>query len=325
MTAMARALRLISSLLLGLGLISCGDLTRPFEHHPGSDPNPLLEPGFAFDLGIDPVLGATPTMGRSLAQAVVRELEAFEIAATADPARSGRYLLEGRAEPNPDDSGSPYIQVIHWTLRDPRGGIVGDFSQGVKGDREYWLDEHPGLVQVIGRVAAEAVAGILEEDRAARPSAARRPGGGLLVRPVQGAPGDGDEALTRAVRLAMITAGRSLVEDPGEASYVVEGTVAVDPPAEGRQRVTVVWTVRSGDGGVIGRATQENTVPEHSLDGEWGQMAVLVVAAALEGIEGMMDAYDQSLEDLAGTLTTAPPPALEIPEGLPAAPLPGSP
>ena len=112
----------------------------------------------------------------------------------------------------------------------------------------------------------------------------------VLVRPVRGAPGDGDIALARAIRQAIEARGVRLTEDATLAGYAVAGTVAVGAPSGNRQSVRIVWLVSHIDGRDVGRVTQENQVPAHSLDGAWGRMAAIVAAAAAEDITNTLAA-----------------------------------
>jgi len=43
--------------------------------------------------------------------------------------------------------------------------------------------------------------------------------------------------------------------------------------------------VTTVSGGQVGRAVQENTIPAGTLNGAWGQVAVMVANAAADGVE----------------------------------------
>lgn len=139
------------------------------------------------------------------------------------------------------------------------------------------------MLRAVGRQAAKSIATLIQDqDQPPAPAAERR---GLLVRPVQGAPGDGNQALTRAIRLAMKATAIATTEDPARAAYVLRGAVTVDPPYQGVQKVRVAWVVSTADGRDLGRITQENNLPAARLDGPWGRLAAEVAAAAVEAIE----------------------------------------
>ncbi len=107
----------------------------------------------------------------------------------------------------------------------------------------------------------------------------------ILVKVVEGAPGDGNQALMLAIKQALRIRNFMVTEDPRQAVFLVDGRVEIAPPANGRQRAKVVWTVTTVSGGQVGRAIQENTIPAGSLNGAWGQVAAMVANAAADGVE----------------------------------------
>jgi hypothetical protein len=107
----------------------------------------------------------------------------------------------------------------------------------------------------------------------------------ILVKTVDGAPGDGNQALMLAIKQALRVRNFMVTEDPRQAVFLIEGRVEIAPPASGRQRAKVVWTVTTVSGGQVGRAIQENTIPAGSLNGAWGQVAAMVANAAADGVE----------------------------------------
>jgi len=111
----------------------------------------------------------------------------------------------------------------------------------------------------------------------------------FLIRPVAGAPGDGNEALTSAIKSVMRQKDLTVTEDPRQAGYEVVGQVTVGPPVNGRQQARIVWKVSTVTGDEVGKAIQENAVIAGSLDGELGRVAELVSVAAVNGIEGLFD------------------------------------
>ena len=111
----------------------------------------------------------------------------------------------------------------------------------------------------------------------------------FLIKPVMGAPGNGNRELTTAIKKALRARDLTISDDPRQAGYVVSGKVTVSDPVNGRQRTSIVWTVKTLNGQEVGRAVQENAVRAGSLDGRWGRVAVIVAKAAADGIEGLFD------------------------------------
>ncbi len=107
----------------------------------------------------------------------------------------------------------------------------------------------------------------------------------ILIKTVDGAPGDGNQALMLAIKQALRVRDFMVTEDPRQAVFLIEGRVEIAPPANGRQQAKVVWTISTVSGGQVGRAIQENTIPAGSLNGAWGQVATMVANAAADGVE----------------------------------------
>ena len=117
----------------------------------------------------------------------------------------------------------------------------------------------------------------------------------FLIRPVVGAPGNGNESLTAALKSALRDRDLTISEDPRQAGFIIDGQVDLGEPVNGRQYVKISWAVNTVTGEEVGRAVQENTVVAGSLDGEWGQVAEVVSQAAVRGIQDLFgDAADQT-------------------------------
>ncbi|MDP6788054.1 MAG: hypothetical protein QF830_11620 [Rhodospirillales bacterium] len=88
----------------------------------------------------------------------------------------------------------------------------------------------------------------------------------------------------------MAARGVRLTDDAAKAGYAVAATVTVGAPAGNRQSVRIVWIISRIDGRDVGRVTQENKVPAHSLDGAWGRVAAIIAAAAADDIANTLAA-----------------------------------
>ena len=286
---MSRAAGKIALVLAVLVVYACGSIPQPYRSAPGTPANPLLEPSDGVGIRVAPVEGPTVPMARLLARSVADELKELHVPATAIAESASRYVLHGRTETNEGNAQLPYILIIHWTLFDQTGEIAGTHTQGVEGTWWQWEYGDPRIIRAVGKSAAKPIAAMVtgEGDEPFLPTAPV--GAALLVEPVQGAPGDGNRSLGRALRIALRTAGIILTDDREKADFVLLGTVDVGAAEGGRQRVRIVWAMDTADGRKVGTATQENMVPAHSLDGGWGRVAVLAAAAALEGIEQMLE------------------------------------
>lgn len=101
---------------------------------------------------------------------------------------------------------------------------------------------------------------------------------------VTGAPGDGSSSLRAAIQRELARSGIALADTPSPDTYTVEGRVALGAGADGKQPITIDWSVSDPTGKKLGSVSQKNEVPQGSLDGSWGKTADAAAAAAAQGI-----------------------------------------
>lgn len=99
---------------------------------------------------------------------------------------------------------------------------------------------------------------------------------------VDPAPGDGAEALTKA--LAGALARRAPEADRGCGCYRLHGKVAIATAEAGRTAVRIDWLVASGDGRPIGEITQSKLLSPESIAARWGRIADEAAETAAEGV-----------------------------------------
>ncbi len=102
----------------------------------------------------------------------------------------------------------------------------------------------------------------------------------VLVPPVEGAPGDGQESLTKAIRKQMTGQGYEVVDAPTPGAFIIKGKVAIGPPEGGKQKIKISWVVHDPAGQYLSTATQSPVIPQGSLDGAWGRTADAAAAGA---------------------------------------------
>jgi len=166
----------------------------------------------------------------------------------------------------------------------PRDGDLLELREEDEDERGEAMDE-AALAQSDTRQSARVRPAILSdgEPDQAKPIAWGRPS--FSIRPVSGAPGDGNEVLTIEIKRAMRAQDLTISDDPRQAAYEVIGRVTVGPPVNGRQQARVIWLVNTLDGVEVGKAMQENAVIAGSLNGEWGRVGEIVAQAAANGIQ----------------------------------------
>lgn len=106
-----------------------------------------------------------------------------------------------------------------------------------------------------------------------------------VVQPVTGAPGDGEQSLTTAMKKHLTSAGVKLTEQASGSVYTVRGTVELGAADGGQQPITIRWLVVDPNGEQIDKAVvQRNRIPAGSLDGPWGQVADLAASEAAKSV-----------------------------------------
>jgi len=118
------------------------------------------------------------------------------------------------------------------------------------------------------------------------------PGPPIAVMPVDGAPGDGREALTRAIARSLTQAGHPVTEDFDAAALILAGSVYVVPDDAGQEAVTIEWSLMHPDGRRLGTISQMNTIPAGSLDGAWGPVAHAIANGGADGIVALVQEAD---------------------------------
>ena len=128
--------------------------------------------------------------------------------------------------------------------------------------------------------------------RTTRPEAsARRKISAVAVLPVIGAPGTGNADLTKAMRQTLSEAGWPVLTRPRDNALTILGHVKLGPKEAASQEVALAWTVKTPDGKTLGTVKQANKVPAGSLEGGFGDNALLAAQAAASGIYDLVKKY----------------------------------
>ncbi|SDE57706.1 hypothetical protein [Rhodospira trueperi] len=136
---------------------------------------------------------------------------------------------------------------------------------------------------------ADATATASAQDTATRSSSPgpARSASELVMAPpeVTRAPGNGKEALERALTRIFEQSGVRITETASPDRLVVRGAVEVLPMQSlDTEQVSIAWEVLDGSGQTLGRMSQENAIPIGSLDGEWGDVAALIAEGTAMGV-----------------------------------------
>ena len=274
-------MRGLALLLIVLPIAACQPLPHPFADA-APPPSPPDGPGVV----VARVADVPPSLALPLADAMAAALRDAEIpASTAGAGNKGSYHLIAAEREKPHDNGQSSV-VIAWELRRADGQPVGHGTTEAEVPSAPWAAAEAETLHRVAAKAVPAIAGLMQDEppKAAPVSELR-----LAVRPVTGAPGDGGHALTRAMDFALRQVHIAIAEKQEDESLVLTGKVEMSPPAAGTQQVKVSWALSRPDGREIGEISQENAVPAHSLDGNWGEIALAVANAAAPGVAQLVE------------------------------------
>ncbi|MDP6817865.1 MAG: hypothetical protein QF449_07465 [Alphaproteobacteria bacterium] len=254
------------ALVVGVLLLAaCGALPRPFQPADKTPPE-VLEAALGARAGVfvEPIPGLAEGESERLTEALVAALRAHDVAAGRRANNRASYRISARRGE---------ADRLHWSLAEPGGAIILGFEDQGGAER----------VQLVARRFADIL------------NPKNPPSAGtvllLAVRPVDGAPGDGRHALTRAMRRALKEYGLKAAESLEDATFIVLGSVYMGgaPESGEQQSITIDWTVMSPNGARIGTVNQSNTVPSGTLDGAWGPVARAVAENGAQGIVAMLE------------------------------------
>ena len=249
-------------------------------------PAAALSPPDSAGIYVLPCENAPAASARALAAAMATALQHADVPASAQSSNRESYHLQPVATATSGLDGQATIRVV-WELHNAAGKAVGSISSGTVADAAAWQRGDDKLAATLAAPAAPVVAKLIAGG-VSPPLASLNPV--VALRPVAGAPGDGDRSLTRAMSSALTRANLTLAAAPSDKKdFIVAGTVEVSPANGPQQQVKVTWVLMRPDGSEIGRVKQENAVPAGSLDGAWGDVAYAVAGAAAPGVRRLIE------------------------------------
>ncbi len=258
-------------MLLVFALAGCQPVPRPFE---GFAP-PERELLALHDRGgivVLPVAEAPPAAAEGLAHALAAALRDVDVPAVTEGGNRESAFLQGSVIDLGHDA------HIVWELFAGDGRPMGQVEQPIEGTPiAEWAAGDAELMAALAERGAGPIAGLIQGEVVVEAAAPR-----VALAPVVGAPGDGNLALTAAMRAAL---AREIEVVTGDATALrIAGRVQVGAAEDGMQPVAITWSVFDASGAEVGQVSQSNSVPAGSLDGAWGEVAVLVADWAAAGI-----------------------------------------
>ncbi len=282
--------RVLCVLCFCIGALSgCGDLPRPFAGNPGRAAMALAAPPPPRLIVPAPTGGLLPETDAKLwSEVVTNALVSSEIPAFAANVHPGEWQLQLSA------SFQDARVTPKFTLVDPKGHPKGDVI-GTPVSAAEWTGGSPAVYQTSAAEAAPQIVALL---RAVDASLKQSDPNSLYNRPariffsgVTGAPGDGNAALARGMRIRLPDTGDQLVDRSNTADFLLRGTVKMTDEPGGQQQVEIHWLVSDPAGHLAGDVAQGHDVAKGTLDHYWGDIAGAVTDEAAGGVHEVITNY----------------------------------
>lgn len=274
--------RLFFLLALLLLTAACPQLPQPFQH---DQANPLL----LLDGRAGVFLAFDESAPAALLPALRAALMKQDVPVFLDkpPAEALPLRLKLRkAAPRADT-----VELeLFWELYDSDGLVIDHYDQKLRVVVADWDKGVPALMKRLADEAAPHIARLMPVEEGTRQDEAATPGPRprLFVAAVEGAPGDGNDAMARAMRLSLSASGIELVERPGEGIFQLKGKAAVARADSKSEKLQVEWTLLDPRGGEMASMDQAGLVPLGLLHKPWGTLAGEIVAGTAIELAGLL-------------------------------------
>ncbi len=260
---------------------------------------------------VAPVAGAERPFNETFAGLVAKEAQALGLDASAEEWNEQSFELVGTAKAASTKKGA--VLAMRWSVLEPSGAEIVAFTiqgtapyrannpwEAIDGDTlrwfaaasarelEYALESTlPPASARIARAAPQARGAVAAAEPASEATSS------LFTRVnlagVKGAPGDGNEALARALAQYLGRHDIALVPRKEEGAYVIEGRVSLTKSSATEETVSILWLLADAKGRELARIEQANAVPAGALSARWGETAVYAAEGAADGLLSAME------------------------------------
>lgn len=285
----------LSALCLVLLMVACTQAPQPLRHsRTGFDPTALrLRDGGT--VYIQPIEGIAKPLADIIEDSLAESLAARGIPATANPIQNPPYSARAQAVIERDKTSAQIKGTFYWTFRVQSDGSLREFSQPINVARHRWSYGDQAMVDTFAEAVADEFAGYLQDQRereAVEQSPQDKPIVFYLDR-ISGAPGDGTQALRKAMGLTLRQLGARISNAPVKGGYILSAEVEALEPYQGKQRIKIVWRVQDAQGQELGQSRLNNRLDADRLTRPWGRLAYEISRASAQSI-GLMVQRHQS-------------------------------
>ncbi len=316
---MRRVTTLIKVILLTLTVVACENVPQPFQ---GAERNDSILDAIMINpaVMIAPIIGAPPPINQDLAAQIAKATQDRDVAAVTRGAGKSASLLQGQVDTVNRADGSTWLQFT-WTLTGTDGIVIDTLTTEVEAfsdtaDDPWLVFANTDLSPTIYDVARFLESWLFRPTELAAipdisPEVPQIEGTyHLYIDPIQGAPGDGDTALTKAMT-RLLNPDNLLIPvvldtQPSAVTYIIAGQVTKDVLNDAQEIIRLEWSLRDPNGAVLGTVTQENEIARGSLDQRWDETALFAVEGAAEGLLPLLIQFPALGTDFPANSTSPP-------------------
>ena len=239
--------------LVGLG--SCGQVSRPFEHRADLKSDLLVLKDRA-GIVVAPLAGDLPADPERLASEMAKRLRELNVPATTRAVNNESRYLHGWAAQK--SSAAADQLVVEWELWDLDGRLIGSYTQQRPLKRITGPSDSATLIDAMAREAAPKIAALVQDAPVIEARIPGFPGARLVVAPLASGPGDSTLSLVPALRAELAAAGLPLSNQQGPRDLLVQGTIVLESTPDGSEEIAITWTVaKPQNGEKLGQVTIE--------------------------------------------------------------------
>jgi hypothetical protein len=259
-------------------------------------------------LALAPVIGAPDAIAKQLTAQLTSSIERGRVTIAKTPSERVDYTLRGYVVAAKEKSGTKVSYI--WDVTDNTGKrvhrITGEEMIAATAGKDAWANVAPSVVQTVSDKTSSSfttwLATVPAPTASAAPAVAAAPASGtnglvqqasastsasattlaaagtatgkiMVANPkVTGAPGDGNAALSGAMKRELAGKGVEITE-ASVGTYRVMAEVKVKAKPDGNESVSIDWIVNDPKGTRIATVTQNNDIPKGHLSDAWGQNA----------------------------------------------------
>lgn len=293
MISVASARRLV--MMSAAGMLSvlggCVQMPHPFRHD-GTGAT-AQAPTARLAVPLSTASGTDMAGAQQWQHAMVDAMLAQSVPAMGQAVHTGDWWLKMTATFH-DNAVTPVYAVIT-----PKGEERGHLN-GAPVPAVRWQAKDGQAVTHAAQEAAPGVADLLTGIRAAQmqkdPNSLKNRPAHVYFAGVHDAPGDGDRALARAFIAAFPDAQEDIRHSASGADYTVRCMVVLNNAVMStsttpQQHITLTWQVLDAQGKEAGSATQIHDIAAHSLDRQWGDVAIAAADEAAGAVRQIITRY----------------------------------